>query len=509
MSSRMQTRILLSLMMFLQYAVWGAWTPIIGATLAGRMNATGVEIGAVYGVLWLACIITPFIGGQLVDRLMPSQVFIGIAAIICAGSAWMMSQQQTFGGVILWMWVWSLAFAPTLGIANSLAFYHLNKEKAAGEDLTERERTYRVPAQAATGVWGVAFLGLIGYVVFKSQSAAGWAPAEVQLATIIAAIVVVTAMIPLILHDLRRNNDEERSFSVIRTAGTIGWIVASLILTAYLFSKPSVPKGQWAPFEEMQLTAIFGAILAVVAFFLPRTPPSKEAKDPLAFTKAFALFRLIPGFTIFMIISFLVSTEFQFYYAFSGPFMEDGLKIPHELISLYKSIAQYAEIVCLGLLTPLSLKYLGMRRTLVIGALAWPLRYFIFALQKPVPLVLASMSFHGIGFAFVFVTSYIYIDRIAQKDIRASAQSLFTLVTLGLGNWMGTLFSGWLKDHFTTFVTDPQKPGHLIPGPVNWPMIFIVPAVLTTFCAIAFALTFREPKVDTSVEEATGIPLEA
>ena len=419
----MQTklRVLLSAMMFLQYAVWGAWTPILGATLGSRMHATGVEIGAVYGVLWLACIITPFIGGQLVDRYMPSQVFLGIAAAICAASAWMMSQQQTFAGLIGWMWVWSLAFAPTLGITNSIAFYHLSK----------------------TG---------------------------------------------------RSEIEQERDFAIVRTAGTAGWIVASLILTAYLFSKPSVPKGAWAPFEEMQLTAAFGVLLVILAFCLPNTPPSREVKDPWAFKRAFALFRSVPGFTAFMLISLVVSTEFQFYYVLSGPFMEQGLNIDHKLISLYKSIAQYAEIICLGLLTPLSLKYFGLRKTLVIGTLAWPLRYFIFALQEPVWLVLASMSFHGIGFAFVFVTSQIYVDRVAPKDIRASAQSLLTLVTLGFGNWLGTMFCGWLKDHYTKFVPDPKNPAQLIPGEVNWPMVFMIPAILTILCAIAFWFTFREPQ---------------
>jgi predicted MFS family arabinose efflux permease len=247
----------------------------------------------------------------------------------------------------------------------------------------------------------------------------------------------------------------------------------------------------------MQLTAVFGALLAIVAFLLPNTPPSREAKDPWAFLKAFALFKMVPGFAVFMLISFFISTEFQFYYVLSGPFMEQGLGIKHELISLFKSIAQYAEIICLGVFTPLSLKYLGLRKTLVIGALAWPLRYFIFALQKPVWLVLLSMSFHGIGYAFVFVTSFIYIDRIAPKDIRASAQSLFTLVSLGLGNWLGTLFSGWLKDHYTTFVADPKHPGQMIPGTVDWPMIFLIPALLTTVCGLAFWFTFREPAGDT------------
>jgi nucleoside transporter len=407
-------------MMFLEYAVWGAWTPILGATLAGRLNATGVEIGLVYGVLWLACIITPFIGGQLVDRTMPSQVFLGIAAIICTVSAWMMSQQEAIGGLIGWMWVWSLAFAPTLGITNSIAFHHLSREGTP-------------------------------------------------------------------------KDEQERDFAVVRTAGTIGWIVAGLALGAYLGTRPEVPKGQWAPYEEMQVAALFGALLAVIAFLLPHTPPAREARDPWAFAKAFRLFRLVPGFAVFMAISFVVSTEFQFFYVLSAPFLET-LGIPHAWLSPTKSVSQIAEIVALAVMLPLSLKHLGMRATLVIGVLAWPLRYFIFALQQPLWLVVLSLTFHGIGFAFVFVTSQIYVNRIAPPDIRASAQSLLTLVTLGFGNWIGTWFCGWLKDHYTTFVPDPNNPAQMIPGTVNWPMVFMVPAILTLLCAVAFWFTFREPK---------------
>ena len=73
---KVRNRLLLAAMMFLQYAMWGAWTPVLAATLGDRMNATGAEIGRVYSVLWLACIVVPFIGGQLVDRLMPSQLFM-------------------------------------------------------------------------------------------------------------------------------------------------------------------------------------------------------------------------------------------------------------------------------------------------------------------------------------------------------------------------------------------------------------------------------------------------
>ncbi len=412
--------ITLGAMMFFQYAVWGAWTPLLSATLGGRLHATGTQVGAVYGVLWLACIITPFIGGQLVDRYISSQVFLGIAAAICSGAAWMMSQQSEVSGIINWMWVWALFFAPTLGITNSIVFHHLSKE-----ELNEEKR--------------------------------------------------------------------ERYFSVIRTAGTVGWIVASIVLTIYLKSTPKPADGVFTAIPELQLTAIFGVILTIVAFLVPNTPPNRESKDPWAFTKAFSLFKTVPGFAVFMLISFVVCTEFQFYYVTTGPFMEQGLKIDHNNISMFKSIAQYAEIICLGVFTPLSLRYLGLKKTLVIGTLAWPARYVFFALQKPVWLILASMSFHGIGFAFVFVTSYIYIDRVAPKDIRASAQSLYTLVTLGVGNFIGTLFCGRLQDYYTTFIPDPNNPGKMIAGEINWTGIFTVPAALTIVCAFAFMFTFKEP----------------
>lgn len=404
---------LLAAMMFFEYAVWGAWTPILSQTITKRLHATGVEVGGIYGVLWLACIITPFIGGQLVDRLMPSQIFMGIAAVVCTFAAWMMSQTHDMGHLTVWMWVWSLAFAPTLGITNSIVFYHVSRNK-------ENEA------------------------------------------------------------------QQERDFSVIRTAGTLGWIVAGWVLTAYLNSKPDLGPNEWRPFEEMQLAAIFGAFLVVVSFLLPNTPASKEAKDPLAFTKSFTLFRTIPGFTAFMLISFIVSTEFQFYYTFNAPFLSDAGE-PDKWIPAVKTISQMAEIVSLGVLLPIFLRRYGMRKTLVIGTLAWPLRYVVFALYKTVglPLVIASLMFHGIGYAFVFVTSYIYIDRVAPKDIRGSAQSLMTLITLGVGNYLGTLFSGWLKDHYTTTTGAVSV--------VNWPMVFLVPGVLTTLCGVAFWLTFVEP----------------
>jgi MFS family permease len=129
-----------------------------------------------------------------------------------------------------------------------------------------------------------------------------------------------------------------------------------------------------------------------------------------------------------------------------------------------------------------------MKWCLLVGSFAWPLRYVIFALQKPVWLVVASLGLHGFGYAFVLVVQQLYVDRVAPRDIRASAQSLLTLVTLGVGNFLGTLFCGAVQQAFTAN------------GVTNWPPVFILPAALTLICAFAYAMTFKDSESQAAVD---------
>src|SRR5579862_2522537 len=110
-------RIQLAFMMFWEYAAWGAWMPILSATLINR-HIPPASVGAVYSCLFLGCVLSPFLGGQLVDRFMPSQIFLGISHLLAAGAAYMMSLQTTASGLEVWMLIWALLFAPSLGITN-------------------------------------------------------------------------------------------------------------------------------------------------------------------------------------------------------------------------------------------------------------------------------------------------------------------------------------------------------------------------------------------------------
>jgi MFS family permease len=144
------------------------------------------------------------------------------------------------------------------------------------------------------------------------------------------------------------------------------------------------------------------------------------------------------------------------------------------------TIAQVAEIFVMAFMLSWALKRYGMRRTLAIGVVAWPIRYVIFAIGSPPWLVIASLALHGFCYVFFFVAAFIYVDKVAPPDIRASAQSMIAIVALGLGRFLGSLFAGQIQEVFTA------------EAGTHWTGVFLVPCALTLLCAVAFLLFFRD-----------------
>lgn len=399
-------RFRLGAMMFLQYAIWGAWAPVLYPYLADTLKFTGAEAGYIFGTLWLACIISPFIGGQIADRWFPTQWFLAIVHL--AGGALLIKASVTkeYGPMLWTMFAYSLLYAPTLALTNSLTFHHLK--------------------------------------------------------------------------------NVEKEFGAIRVMGTIGWIVAGLALTGLRSVSPTLGEGRS---DALMLAGVFSLLMGVFCLTLPHTPPRRDIGNPLAFVDALRLLR-DRNFLVFILISFVVTTELQFYYMPTGSFLQD-IGISAASVPAVMTVAQIAEIVAMAVALPMLLPKIGVRKALVIGVIAWPLRYLVFALLPQVPLVVASLTLHGIGYTFFFVVSQIYVDQVATKDIRASAQSLLTLVTLGIGNYVGTWFTGRILDHFKTTA-----------GAQDWMPVFLVPCALTIACAIAFLIGFRaDPQV--AQKEAT------
>lgn len=404
-------------MMFLQYAVWGAWTVVLYPYVTNKLGFTPGQASWAFGALWLACILAPFTGGQIADRWMPSQIFLAICHFGGCALMFVMAKATEFPSFMLIMGAYSLLYAPTLAITNSVAFSHMS--------------------------------------------------------------------------------DSEKEFGAVRVFGTLGWIVAGWVLTA--MRHMNLQLGTEG--DMLILAGALSGLMGIVCLTLPHTPPAKEGTNPLAFVEAFRMLK-DKQFLLFLLISFVVTTELQFYYMPTADYLTKKIGIDAANVSSVMTVAQIAELVCMSILLALFLKRFGIRKTLAIGVIAWPLRYVVFAFGTPELqwLVVASLALHGLGYTFFFVASQIYVDKVAPSDIRGSAQSLLTLVTLGLGNFLGTLFTGAIIAAFKK----PDASGELVE---NWTAIFLVPCVLTVTCALLFLLLFRDPRADVTTT-VDGDPVE-
>jgi predicted MFS family arabinose efflux permease len=200
---------------------------------------------------------------------------------------------------------------------------------------------------------------------------------------------------------------------------------------------------------------------------------------PWAFLESLKMLR-DKDFAIFVAITFVVATELEFYYILTAPFLQSAsIGVSETNVPAVMTIAQLAEIFVMAFGLSWALKRYGMRRTLAIGVVAWPLRYIIFAIGAPKWLVIAALALHGFCYVFFFVAAFIYVDKVAPPDVRASAQSMIAIVALGFGRGLGSIFAGTIRDVFTTA------------GATDWRSVFLVPCALTLLCVAAFLIFFR------------------
>jgi nucleoside transporter len=438
--------------------MWGSWAAVCYTFFVQRQFSPTV-IGWLFSMGPLACIVAPFIGGQIADRWLPSQWFLGIISLVGGVFLLLMGQEADPTRMLIEMAIYSLCFAPALPLTNAVAFHHLK--------------------------------------------------------------------------------DPDHEFGGIRVWGTIGWVVAGLALTGWRHAEDPAFRehlgmfafsAQWftglwdlwwhqSPAGLMgdlfYLGAGFSFALGLFSFMLPHTPPKKEGVNPLAFVEALKLLK-DRNFAIFLLIAFVVTTELNFYYIPTPGFLED-IGISGANVPAVMTIAQLAEILVLAFLLPPAVKKIGLRWTLALGVIAWPLRYVIFAIGEPTWLVVAALAFHGFGYAFFFVASQIYVNNVAHGDIRASAQSLLTLVTVGIGMWLGAMIFTFIKivctagplpeDVWAFMVPVYDSLRHLVgtdvgeAGVTNWKDLFLVPCALTSACALAYLVFFRPPAEQLKAEK--------
>lgn len=395
---KLKIRSQLSLMMFIEYFIWGSWYVTMGTYLTQTLKFDGVQVGVAYGALSIAAIISPFFVGMVADRFFAAERALGVLHIIGGVLMYLISNVSTFDSFYPLLFVYTLCYMPTLALTNAVCFHQMNN-----------------PSQ---------------------------------------------------------------EFPNVRVFGTMGWIVAGLVL-GFLKVEASV----------MQMTIASGLSFAmgIYSFTLPHTPPKKKGEkvtvsDVLGL-EALALMKN-PSFAIVVIASILICIPLSFYYNFTNLFLNE---LGMENAAGKMTMGQASEFFFL-LVMPLFFVRLGVKKMIMFGMAAWALRYLLFAFgntESAVWMLYLGIVLHGICYDFFFVTGQIFVDNKAPAHLKSAAQGMITMATYGIGMLIGSLASGKVLEQYTV-------EGAAIPH--TWQTIWIVPAALAFIVLILFAFFFKEEK---------------
>ena len=395
-------RLQLSIMMFLNFFIWGAWFVTLGNFLPNNLNASGGEIGSVFSTQSWGAIIAPFIIGLIADRYINAEKILGLLHIIGAGLMYQMFTATDIAVFYPYVLVYMIVYMPTLALVNSVSFNQMQ--------------------------------------------------------------------------------NPEKEFSGIRVWGTLGWIAAGLLIS-YLFhwdSAENIKQGLLR--NTFLMSGIASLALGIFSFTLPKTPPKgKNEKVNISQLLGLDALKLLKdkNFAVFFIASILICIPLAFYYQNTNLFLSNmGMENPTGKMT----IGQISEVLFL-LLLPVFFTRFGFKNTILVGMLAWALRYVLFAFGNAGDLsfmLIVGIALHGICYDFFFVSGQIYTNSKAGDKYKSSAQGLITLATYGIGMLIGFAIAGQ--------ITEAYKISENV---FDYKMIWLIPAGIAFIVLCLFALFFR------------------
>jgi len=398
----------LSVMMFLEFFIWGGWFVTMGSYLAANLGATGAQSASAYSTQSWGAIVAPFFIGLIADRFVNAEKLLGALHMIGALLLFQLYRAGQFDHFYPYLLAYMILYMPTLALVNSIA--------------------------------------------------------------------------------MRALEDPRSHFAKIRLWGTIGWIVAGLMIS-YAFgwdARDALAGGLLR--NTFLMCAVVSLLLGLFSFTLPRTPPSgKNVAGGATLKQAFGSEALgllrERNFLVFFVASILICIPLAFYYQHANQFLTE---IGVANAAGKQTLGQASEVLFM-LAVPFFLQRVGMKWTLLMGMLAWAVRYALFAFGNAGELawfLLIGIALHGACYDFFFVAGQIYTDSRAGERCRSSAQGLITLATYGVGMLAGFQIAGAITDSY------------IRAGVHDWPKIWLFPAGIAALIFLGFALSFKNVVVE-------------
>lgn len=417
----------LSVMMFLQYAIWGAWLPLLWPYLSTHRGFKPEQIGTMFAVGAVGALIAPFVAGQMADRWFATEKFLGISHLFGALLVLRLASLEGYWGFLGFSLAYSLIYTPTLSLTNSISFHHLT--------------------------------------------------------------------------------DRDRDFSKVRVWGTVGWIAVGIAIGQWLLQRhtpagatPEVVRAAQAAgmADAFRLSAVLGAALGLFCFTLPHTPPS-PGRQSNASLQAIGEFLRQPLLTLFL-LAVPISVIHQFYFVhtagFLGSYQARAASAIDRIFGVggggLMTVGQMSEILVLAAI-PLLAKRLSRKSLLAIGVAAYAARMALFAYVGPiagalgvpeVAVLIAGVAMHGLCFGCFIFVAFMVVDEETTPDVRASAQSLLSLVVFGVGIIVGSQFAGWIAGI-----------ARHADGSMDYSRLFRVPLWIALGCLVILLIAYpRRPR---------------
>jgi MFS family permease len=404
----------LSVMMFLEFFIWGAWLPLIFGYLPS-LGFSPLQQSWILNAFALASFVGMFFSNQFADRNFAAERFLAVSQFI-GGLAilglyfvrpgWTIALGDyhlnvTFWAFFLLMLVHCLFYVPTISITNSILF----------ANVSDPQRDFPLVRLWGTIGWIAASWPFVFILV-------DWAGVDAKLA------------------------------ATPEAEGFVGWLGAVLATPK---TGLDLQAGVRWTFVAAGLASL---LLAAFSLTLPHTPPrpAKAGESQFAWLEASKLLA-IPFVFVLFLVTFVDAAVHQCYFIWTNDYLK-SVGIPGNWVMPAMSIGQIAEIGTMAVLG-FVLKSLGWRTTMVIGILGHAARFAAFALL-PMPWLAVGVNvLHGICYAFFFATVYIFVDEFFPKDARSSAQGLFNFLILGVGPFVANFVWPFVGDAVRTVDVTP------------------------------------------------------